>query len=77
MLSDYLTAHELADLIDCKPNQRTAMQRWLKDNRWKFVVDRNGLPKVSRTYRDMKLGVTPDDHTHPKFDAAPNLQAFS
>ncbi|WP_430228066.1 DUF4224 domain-containing protein [Paraburkholderia tropica] len=55
-MSDYLTASELADLIGCKPNQRTRMINWLADNRWKYVVDRNGIPKVARAFRDLKLG---------------------
>jgi len=43
-MSDYLTTSELADLIGRKPNQRTSMINWLSDNRWKFVIDRNGIP---------------------------------
>jgi hypothetical protein len=75
-MSDYLTAQELADLIGCKPNQRTAMNHWLTDNHWRFVVDKNGLPKVAREYRDKKLGISTDSKP-TKFDAAPNLQAFA
>lgn len=29
-MSAYLTADELADLIGCKPNQRSVMATWLK-----------------------------------------------
>ncbi|KVM92288.1 DUF4224 domain-containing protein [Burkholderia stagnalis] len=57
-MSDYLTAHELADLVSCKPNQRAAMARWLEQNHWRFVIDKSGLPKVARAYRDQKLGLT-------------------
>lgn len=74
-MNDYLSASELAELIGCKPNQRTLMIRWLEANRWRFVIDRNGLPKVARTYRDRKLGVdTPD--TSSRYDSTPNLGAF-
>ncbi|MBN3848189.1 DUF4224 domain-containing protein [Paraburkholderia sp. Ac-20342] len=75
-MSDYLTAHELADLVGCKSNQRAAMAHWLKDNHWRFVVDKNGLPKVAREYRDQKLGVSTEKQS-TKYDAGPNLQAFA
>ncbi|SIO57760.1 DUF4224 domain-containing protein [Paraburkholderia phenazinium] len=74
-MSDYLTAGELADLVGCKPNQRAAMTQWLRDNHWRFVVDKNGLPKVARVYRDQKLGLSAEPKT-AKFDASPNRQAF-
>lgn len=75
-MSDYLTAHELADLVDCKPNQRAAMARWLDKNRWRYVVDSNGLPKVARAYHDQKLGLTSVEPKSTRYDAGPNLQAF-
>jgi hypothetical protein len=75
-MSDYLTAHELADLVGCKANQRAAMTHWLENNHWRFVVDKNGLPKVARAYRDQKLGLSKDTKTN-KYDAGPNLQAFA
>jgi hypothetical protein len=74
-MSDYLTSDELADLVGCKPNQRAAMTHWLRDNHWRFVVDKNGLPKVARVYRDQKLGLSVESKT-TKFDASPNRQAF-
>lgn len=74
-VNEYLSAFELADLIGCKPNQRAAMIKWLTNNRWKFVVDRNGLPKVARAYHDAKLGVSTDDGSS-KYDSGPNLDAF-
>jgi hypothetical protein len=76
-MSDYLTSQELADLIGCKPNQRTLMARWLEDNGWPFVIDRNGIPKVARVYRDRKLGIETADAVSTKYDASPNLEAFS
>ncbi|GLU32554.1 DUF4224 domain-containing protein [Trinickia caryophylli] len=74
-MSDYLSSHELADLIGCKPNQRLIMIRWLEARRWKFVVDRNGLPKVLRAYRDWKLGIS-EERPDARYDAGPNLDAF-
>jgi hypothetical protein len=76
-MSDYLSAQELAELVGCKPNQRAAMTHWLTDNHWRFVLDKNGLPKVARAYRDRKLGLVNETSTNSKFDAAPNLQAFA
>ncbi|WP_460874819.1 DUF4224 domain-containing protein [Paralcaligenes ginsengisoli] len=73
-MSDYLTADELADLIQCKPNQRIMMVRWLEDHRWKFDTGRNGLPRVLKTYRDKKLGLNNDEKK--QLDTAPNLDAF-
>ena len=76
-MSEYLSSHELADLIGCKPNQRTLMARWLEDNGRPFVIDRNGIPKVARAYRDRKLGIETADPVSTKYAAGPNLEAFS
>ena len=75
-MSDYLSAHELADLVGCKVNQRATMRKWLTDNHWRYVVDTHGLPKVARAYRDRKLGLTTETNAG-KYDAGPNLQAFA
>lgn len=73
VMSDYLSADELADLVGCKPNQRMAMARWLDREKWKWVPDRNGLPRVARAYRDMKLGLA---NGSKKLEDAPNIDAF-
>jgi hypothetical protein len=74
-MSSYLSADELADLIGCKANQRTAMATWLKKNHWAFVVDRNGLPKVSRAFHDAKMGGT-STRDATKYATEPNRAAF-
>ncbi|MFM0614539.1 DUF4224 domain-containing protein [Paraburkholderia nemoris] len=74
-MSDYLAAHELADLIGCKPNQRAVMIRWLKENQWRFVVDRNGVPKVARAFYEKQLGIVADTKV-TKYDDGPNRDAF-
>ncbi|VWC75466.1 hypothetical protein BCO18175_02328 [Burkholderia contaminans] len=74
-MSDYLTSDELADLVGCKPNQRSVMSAWLTKNAWPYVVDRNGLPKVMRAYRDKRLGMEADVVEHG-LAAGPNLDAF-
>ncbi|MDR5764999.1 DUF4224 domain-containing protein [Caballeronia sp. LZ028] len=75
-MSEYLSASELADLVGCKPNQRAAMAHWLENNHWRFVIDKNGLPKVARAYRDKKMGLSTET-VKAKYDAAPNLEAFA
>jgi hypothetical protein len=74
-MSAYLSADELADLIGCKPNQRLAMAAWLTKNRWPHVLDRNGLPKVSRAFHDAKMGGT-STRAATKYATEPNRAAF-
>lgn len=75
-MSDYLSADELADLIECKPNQRAKMITWLDTNRWPYVVGSNGLPKVARAFHDRKMGIT-EGKTKAKYAEAPNREAFA
>jgi hypothetical protein len=75
-MNDYLSSSELADLIGCKPNQRTIMANWLAANQWPFVVDRNGIPKVARAYRDKKRGIGSEGDSSSKYDVGPNRDAF-
>jgi hypothetical protein len=74
-MSSRLSASELAEIVDCEPNQRSVMVRWLKDHNWKYDIDRHGLPIVMRAYRDKKLGLT-DEKTPAKYTDEPNRQAF-
>ena len=73
--SAYLSASELADLIGCKANQRRTIVRWLENNGWPFVIDRNGIPKVARAYHDKKLGIEMEPAS-TRLDSGPNLDAF-
>ena len=75
-MSDYLSADELADLAQCKPNQRCRMAAWLRKNHWKYEIGANGLPRVLKAYRDKKLGMT-EDKGSGKYADAPNRQAFA
>jgi hypothetical protein len=77
-MSDHLSASELSDLVGCKPNQRSAMVRWLDDNRWHYVTDRTGLPKVARAFYERKMGIN-EEHTKqkPNYADTPNRQAFA
>ncbi|MBX9900816.1 MAG: DUF4224 domain-containing protein [Burkholderiaceae bacterium] len=75
-MSQYLTATELAELCECKPNQRQIMINWLDDRRWIYAPGRSGLPRVARAYHDRKMGIN-DDKTKAKYAETPNLQAFA
>jgi hypothetical protein len=66
----YLSADELSDLVDCKPNQRCKMIAWLKENKWKYEVGASGLPRVARAYHDRKMGIT-DEKTSTKLSDEP------
>ncbi len=72
----YLSASELAELIGCKPNQKSRMAAWLTKNNWRFETDSSGLPKVARMYHDRKMGIT-EEKLQVKYAETPNLQAFS
>lgn len=75
-MTDRLSASELAEMINCKTNQRSVMVGWLESRRWKYDTDRTGLPIVMRAYRDRKLG-TSDEKQQVKYADAPNLKAFA
>ncbi|KWR88815.1 DUF4224 domain-containing protein [Cupriavidus sp. IDO] len=75
-MSDFLSAAELAELVGCKANQRHEMAKWLDRHRWRYVMDKNGLPKVARAYYNRKLGIE-ESKTPAKYDSTPNLQAFA
>lgn len=73
----YLSAHELADLVECKVNQRSCMIAWLEANQWRFVIDKNGFPKVAWAFHDKKLGISETPQKMGKYAEAPNMQAFA
>ncbi len=76
MTTGYLSADELADLVDCKPNQRCKMVTWLKENKWRYEVGASGLPRVARAYHDRKMGVT-EEKSKTQYAESPNLEAFA
>lgn len=80
----YLSSEELADLVVCKPNQRSKMIAWLTENRWKFEVGSSGLPRVARGYHDRKMGIADgpvnsklSDEPYFKSRNEPNYEAFA
>ncbi len=72
----YLSASELASLVDCKPNQKCKMIAWLTKNRWRFEVSANGLPKVAQAYHDRKMGIT-EEKVQAKYADAPDFSSFA
>ncbi|TRM52408.1 DUF4224 domain-containing protein [Achromobacter sp. LC458] len=75
-MNDYLSASELAELVECQPNQRAIMARWLSRHGWRYVLGKNGVPRVLRAYRDKKLGVA-DGQQKAGPTSAPNREAFT
>lgn len=71
----YLSASELAELVDCKPNQRSKMVNWLTSHRWRFEIGASGLPRVARAYHDKKMGIS-EETTRSRYAETPNLNAF-
>lgn len=72
----YLSPSELAELVGCRPNQKSRMITWLAKQGWRYVIDTTGTPKVARLYHDRKMGIgnqNPRDH-HAD---SPNLDAFT
>lgn len=51
----YLTAQQLADLIECKKNSHTCMKRWLDKHGWPYAVSITGFPKVTKEYHDFRM----------------------
>ena len=72
----YLSASELAELVDCKPNQRSRMVTWLSSHKWRFEIGASGLPRVARAYHDKKMGIS-EESTRSRYADTPNLSAFS
>ncbi|MGE8616160.1 MAG: DUF4224 domain-containing protein [Achromobacter veterisilvae] len=74
--NEYLSASELAALVQCKPNQRKMMERWLTREGWPYALGKNGVPRVLRAYRDKKLGIS-DGKQKARLSSAPNREAFT
>ena len=51
----YLTATDLSQLTGYRESQFAHMRRWLAERGWPFETDRSGLPRVLRTYHDLRL----------------------
>jgi hypothetical protein len=75
-VSEFLSTAELAELVDCKPNQRAIMSRWLDDQSWRYVLDRNGRPKVAREYFNKKMGIH-DEPAKSKFATGPDFSRLA
>ena len=66
----FLSKDELADLIGL--SRPTLQIRWLRDNGWRFSVDVNGKPRVTREHFSHRLVFAPlpdkPKTTTPRFD---------
>jgi hypothetical protein len=72
----YLRTSELAELVGCRPNQKSRMIAWLTKHGWRYVIDTTGTPKVARLYHDRKMGICDNKQQDDHADG-PNLNAFS
>jgi hypothetical protein len=72
----YLSASELAELVGCRPNQKSRMIAWLTQHRWAHVIDVAGHPKVARAYHDKKMGIV-DSTMQERYAEGPDLEAFT
>jgi len=75
MHSTYLTAGELADLIECESNSFACMRRWLDRNAWPYAKSITGFPKVSRAYHDARMSGASPQATELEFE--PNFAALT
>jgi hypothetical protein len=75
LVTAYLTAEELGDLVGCKPNQRSRMVTWLTTRGWKFEINSSGLPRVARAHHDKKMGII-EGKIGLRYAETPNLSAF-
>ena len=65
-MGNYLSADELAELIDCKPKSTACMKRWLDRHNWPYELNRKGFPKVCRTYYNARMsGQIPSGQIRP------------
>lgn len=75
MLSDYLSAGELAELTGCLENSHACMKRWLDRNGWPYVENIRGFPRVWRKYHDARMsGENPEASVRPRIE--PNFDAL-
>lgn len=72
----YLSVSELAELVGCRPNQKSRMITWLAKQGWRYVIDVTGAPKVARQYHDKKMGIGNQDARNQHAES-PNLDAFT
>ncbi len=55
MQSKYLTAAELAEMIDCSPSSFACMRRHLQRCGVPFIPNLRGFPQVDRRYYDARM----------------------
>lgn len=70
----YLTAAQLSELTDLRPNQRAAIRRWLTARGWVFTTSATGFPQVLTEYHNARMMGTLGHQA--KAEIEPNYGAF-
>jgi len=72
----YLTAEELAEMIQCAKNSYACMRRHLDRHRVPFIPNLRGFPQVDRRYYEARMSgavqatlAEPADMEEPDFSA--------
>lgn len=73
-MSNYMTAQELAEMIECEPTSYACMRRYLKRNGWPFEPNLRGFPQVSRDYHRARMHGMIEATNDSAFE--PNMAAF-
>ncbi len=71
-MSEFLSETELIDLTGLV--QKAAQARWLRKNRFEFVVRADGAPRVLRDHVKVRLGAMHDDN--PSVTIEPDWSAI-
>jgi hypothetical protein len=71
--SAYLTRQELRDLTG--RHHRASIIAWLKQQRWRYVPDADGWPKVARALHDARLGLA-DGPAAPAVESEPDYSSL-
>jgi len=76
MKSRYLTATELAEMIECSPSSYACMRRHLERHRVPFIPNLRGFPQVDRRYYDARMSGTAPALEAVPVDVEPNFAAI-
>ena len=72
----FLTSEELCELTGY--SYRSRQIEWLRNRNWKFEINAQHIPKVARSYFELRLGGRSEAATAPNTSLAkPNFQALS
>ena len=69
MAGTFLTAPELVELTGFRA--RHCQARWLERNRWRFVLNRRGEPRVARDHFNERMGCSGRASRHASANVHP------